>query len=148
MLRAAAAGKEGVPSGVRDLGASRPEVPEGPLWSWRSRAVSPRAVTAPTPRPGPQLAPARPAQGSPVPSRGSGGREDGRGDGGVGGGEGEVSDSRAGSRVRLRSGFGEASRGGAESGRRGVGLEKTGEAKLGGGMMAALGSSGLPKGGD
>lgn len=51
MLREAAAGKEGVPSGVRDLGASRPEVPEGPLWSWRSRAVSPRAVTAPTPPP-------------------------------------------------------------------------------------------------
>ncbi|CAD7680416.1 unnamed protein product [Nyctereutes procyonoides] len=40
MLRATAAGKEGVPSGVCDLGASRPEVPEGPLWSWRSRALS------------------------------------------------------------------------------------------------------------
>lgn len=72
MLRTAVAEKEGVPSGVCDLGASRPEVPEGPLWSWRSPAVSPRAVTAPTPSPRTQLAPARPGPGSPVRSQGSG----------------------------------------------------------------------------
>uniref|UniRef100_A0A4X1USG5 Transmembrane and ubiquitin-like domain-containing protein 1 n=2 Tax=Sus scrofa TaxID=9823 RepID=A0A4X1USG5_PIG len=33
------AGKRRVPPGVCDLATSRPEVPEGPLWSWRSRAL-------------------------------------------------------------------------------------------------------------
>lgn len=91
------------------------------------------------------VAPARPAPGSPVPSRGFAGREDGWGDGGVGGGEGEVSDSRAGSGVWQLPGFGEASRGSAESGRRGLGLEWTrkGRVVLG---VAALGGSRLPKG--
>lgn len=52
ILRAAAAAAQrqrgrrgGVPSGVCDLATSRPEVPEGPLWGWRSQAVSPCALT-------------------------------------------------------------------------------------------------------
>lgn len=61
-----------------------------------------------------------------------GGREDGRGDGGVGGREGEASDSRAGSGVQQGAVFGEASRGGVESGRRGVGLRVEREGLLGG----------------
>lgn len=119
-------GERGVLSGVYDLGASRPEVPEGPLWGWRSWAVSPCAVTAPTP---PSRAPAstrlpRPGIARALPQ--IKGREDGRGDGGVGGRESEASDSRAGSGVQQQAEFGEASRGGAELGLRGVGLEWTG----------------------
>ena len=66
-------GEGGVPSGVCDLGASRPEVPEGPLWSWRSPAVSPRAVTAPTPPPRALVVTAHPVPEPPVPSHVSGG---------------------------------------------------------------------------
>lgn len=89
---------------------------------------SPRGDRARPAAPGPSWPPLAPPR---VSSLGSGGREDGRGDGGIGGWEGEVSDARAGSRVSLRTGFGEASRGGAESGRRGVGLEWTRGAELG-----------------
>ncbi|XP_077005964.1 transmembrane and ubiquitin-like domain-containing protein 1 [Tamandua tetradactyla] len=39
MLWATAARKEREPSGNCDLGASRPEVSEGPIWSWRSGAL-------------------------------------------------------------------------------------------------------------
>ena len=143
-VAAVAAGKAGVPSGVCDLATSRPEVPKGPLWS---QAVSPCALTVPTPPP-PQLAPARPAPGSPSPSRHSGVGVGGGKMGGViedQGGEGEVSDSRPRSGVLQQAEFGEASRGGAGSGRLGVGFEGTRRGRVGWGV-ATLGGSSLLKG--
>lgn len=125
MLRTAAAEKGvGVPSGVGGLGASRPEVAQGPLWSRWSRAVSPRAAPAPPPRA--RSHPRSPPRSRPRPPGGWGrGHSWGWG--------GRSPGPRAGPGVPPGAGLGEAPRGGAGWCRR-----RGGPAWVGGGTPGRL----------
>lgn len=106
---------------------SRPEVPDGPLWSWCSRAVSPRAAprrpASPPPRALAVTRSAHPAAARALLRPGAGGGGRGR----VGDGAGQVADPELdlGSTGRW---FGEAPRGGAQSCRRRVGPRRAGVA--------------------